>query len=63
VEVGAAGCLWVVGVAGSLVVVVVEVVAGKASLACPEASSSLGSACPCSSVSLQLLHLESLGGG
>ena len=29
-EVGAAGCLWVVGVAGSLVVVVVEVVAGKA---------------------------------
>lgn len=57
-EVGAAGCLGVVGAAGSLVVVV----AVKASLACPEASSALGSACPCSSVSLQLLHLEPLAG-
>lgn len=62
-EEGAPGCLGVVGVVGSLVVVEVEEVGAMASPACSEASSTLGSACPCSSVSLQLLHLEPLGEG
>lgn len=57
-EVGAAVCLGVVVVEGSLVVAVVAVaVEMKASLACSEA---LGSACPCSSVSLRIWHLEPL---
>lgn len=59
-----AACLGVVVVAAeeeSLVVVVVAV-AVEASLTCPEASLALGSACPCNSVSLQLLHLEPLRG-
>lgn len=59
-----AACLWVVAAAaeGSLVAVVAALVEEKASSTCPEASWALGSAYPCNSVSLQLLHLEPLRG-
>lgn len=62
-EVGAAGCLGVAVAAGSLVAEVVLLVLVASSLFCPEAGSALGSAYPCSSVSLQLLQWQALGVG